>query len=231
MRFLQNRSSGGWCRAHRLRRCNRRSSERHLLSHPTALDRLHAEYAALAKHSSSRPSADLHRSLIFYWYEIHDQAPTGPVVAPAIRMVGWFASVHRLEVFVRAQGRLPRENNRSGGATISPEERTLATWVRTERTATDLGRRSDYQRKRLVCVPGYRENPLEDRWNERYFEYEKLLEDLGFPPLLSSPNSTEKSLSAWAAKQRLSYRKGTLPARRIRLLQGLPVWTWGSGRG
>jgi hypothetical protein len=146
-------------------------------------------------------------------------------------MVGWFASVHRLEVFVRAQGRLPRENNRSGGAMISPEERTLATWVRTERTATDLGRRSDYQRKRLVCVPGYRENPLEDRWNERYFEYEKLLEDLGFPPLLSSPNSTEKSLSAWAAKQRLSYRKGTLPARRIRLLQGLPVWTWGSGRG
>jgi hypothetical protein len=145
-------------------------------------------------------------------------------------MRAWFASLYRLEEFVVAQGRLPRENNRGAGATISRQERTLATWVRSERMATNAGRRCDYQRKRLTCVSGYRENPLEDRWNERFFAYEKVVEDLGFPPLLSSPHPTEKSLSAWAAKQRLSYRKGTLTARRIRLLQGLPVWTWGTGR-
>jgi hypothetical protein len=197
---------------------------------PSPLSLLLSEYAALAARPSMHPNSALRASRAYYRYEARDPTSAVPGEQPPIRMIVWFANLHRLEVFVAAEGRLPRQNRRASGAKISAEERTLATWVRAERTAGDHGHRTDYQLRRLACVAGYRAHPLEDRWDTRFNDYEELLDHLGRPPVLSSDNPAEKSLSGWAAKQRLRYRDGTLPARRQRMLESLHTWTWGGRR-
>ncbi|MET4781519.1 hypothetical protein ABIB56_001514 [Glaciihabitans sp. UYNi722] len=197
---------------------------------PPRLERLLAQYAAIAAHPPIHPSADLQRSLTYFRHDIRDQAVDVLFGQPAVRTVAWFKNLNRLELFVAGEGRFPRENNRPSGRQISVEERQLAVWVRTERTAANLGRRCDFQLQRLACVPGYRETPLDDRWMARFLAYERSLASLGHPPVLSGNNPGDRALAGWAAKQRMAHRSGTLGVRRQRLLQTLSIWTWGSGR-
>ena len=196
--------------------------------HPAPIDLLRMAYADLAERPSTRLTADQRRSLIFFNFEmalIENRDTTASVPA---RVIQWTSALHQLQAFVARNGRWPRENNRAEGSTISPIERRLATWVRTQRSAADLGRRCDYQLRRLSCVDDYHARPLDDRWNDQYVEYQRFTLTNNRAPLLSSTDRAEKKLAAWAAKQRFAYRNHRLVRRRIDLLSGLPMWTWGS---
>ena len=195
--------------------------------HPAPIDLLLVAYADLAERPSTRLTAEQRRSLIFFNFEmalIENRDTTASVPA---RVIQWTSTLHQLEAFVAGNGRWPRENNRAEGSTISPIERCLATWVRTQRSASDLGRRCDYQLRRLACVDGYHARPLDDRWNDQYVHYREFTLQHRRAPSLSSKDGAEKRLAAWAAKQRFAHRSHRLASRRSALLSRLPMWTWG----
>lgn len=203
---------------------------RNQVPQPTPLDRLHAEYAELDRQDPSRLTPDQRRSLIYYHYELELKLRT-PSDSPApVHVANWFAGLISLENFVALERRWPRENNRAEAAEFSDEEKRLATWVRTQRSAIDQGRRCDYQIKRLSFIAGFRHRPLQDRWNHRLLEFHHFTDTHHRAPLLRSTDFMERSLAAWAAKQRFAYRNRTLSCRRIETLQRLSYWSWGPRR-
>lgn len=197
---------------------------------PTPLDRLRAEYAELDRQKRSRLTPDQRRSLIYYSHELELESGVPSDCPAPLRVAKWFAGLIALENFVALERRWPRENNRADAAEFSDEERRLATWVRTQRSAIDQGRRCEYQIRRLVCVEGFRLRPLQDRWNQQLLEFHRFTDTHHRAPLLRSTDFMERRLAAWAAKQRFAYRNGALARRRIETLERLSYWSWGPER-
>ena len=195
---------------------------------PTALDQLHAEYAALALRAAAALTPDRRRSLLFYRCEQAMLAGTPfPPQMPA-RVIQWLQTLAELEAFIAGETRWPRENRRLDRAAITAEERHLATWVRTQRTAVDGGVRCDYQRRRLACVSGYHLHPLAEQWYRQVTEYQHFTDAHRRAPFLRSDDPTERRLAGFAAKQRLAFRRGRLSPRQIATLERLDFWSWGS---
>lgn len=198
------------------------------MPHPAPIDPLLAVYAELAQRPPTRPSADQQRSLIYFDYEMSLIENRDATTSIPARVIQWTTTLHQLEDFVALYGRWPRENNRPTGSTITPKERRLATWVRTQRSATDQGRRCDYQLRRLACLPGYHARPLDDRWHDQFLDYQRFTLQHHRAPSLSSTDNAEKRLAAWAAKQRYAHRNRRLASPRLAALNRLPMWTWGN---
>ena len=181
--------------------------------------KLHAEYAALASRPDGRLNADQTTSLRYYRTDINREPH------PAVRVAAWIRSLHDLETFVGAFARMPRENNRIDPNRISSHERQLAEWVRTQRKALTQGRRCTYQQRRLACISEFSTAPFDDLWTRRLEEYERFINANKGAPNSSIPN--ERTLAAWAAKQRLRHRAGRLNQSRVVRLELLSVWSWG----
>ena len=195
---------------------------------PTALDQLHADYATRALRPPAALTPDRRRSLLFYRCEQAMLAGTPfPPQIPA-RVIQWLQTLAALEAFIARETRWPRENRRLDRAAITVEERHLATWIRTQRTAANGGVRCDYQRRRLACVPGYHLHPLAEQWHRHVTEYQHFTDTWRRAPLLRGDDPTERRLAGFAAKQRLAYRRGRLSARQIATLERLDFWSWGS---
>jgi hypothetical protein len=198
--------------------------------HPTPVDRLRTEYTELDLRQRSNLSADQRRSLIYFHYEL-DLNSRVPNPSPApVRVVQWFAALNFLENFIAREGRWPRENNRAERDEISEEERRLAIWVRSQRSAIDHGRRCEYQIKRLACIQGFHHHPLQDRWNHHLHDFRRFTDTHHRAPSVRSTDVLEQKLAEWAAKQRFAYRDGTLSHSRIETLERLSYWTWGPKR-
>lgn len=202
-------------------------SDRNYVPPLAFMDRLLADYATLALRPPTNLSPDQRRSLTFYQAELSLLARTaGPQQIP-IRVGDWLQTLVDLEAFIAQENRWPRHNNRLHKDEISQEERRLVVWVRAQRTAADQCRRCEYQLRRLACIPGFRRRPLHDRWNERVVEYRGFVGVYRQAPLLRSDNFVERSLAAWASKQRLAYTNGRLDSWRIETLERLVHWGWG----
>ena len=195
---------------------------------PTALDQLHAEYAALALRAAVALTPDRRRSLLFYRCEQAMLAGTPfPPQMPA-RVIQWLHTLAELEAFIAGENRWPRENRRLDRAAISALERRLAIWVRTQRTAVGWGARCEYQIRRLACIPGFHLHPLDDRWHQHVSDYGTFTDTWRRPPLVRSVDEAESRLAAFATKQRFNFRNGRLSPDRIAALKRLEFWTWGS---
>ena len=192
------------------------------------LEQLHADYAAFAQRPPAALTPDRRRSLLFYQGELALLTHTPPPPQTPTRVIQWLQSVAELEAFIARENRWPRENQRLPTGAITVEERHLATWVRTQRTAANGGVRCDYQLRRLACVPGFHGHPLDDQWSQRIIDHQHFTDTNRRAPLLRSDDPTERSLAAFAAKQRLAYRRGQLSPRRIAMLERLPHFTWGT---
>lgn len=192
------------------------------------LDQLHTDYSALAPRPPAALTADHRRSLLFYQGELAllARAPI-PAQMPA-RVIQWLQTLAVLEAFIARERRWPRENRRLHRAAITAEERHLATWVRTQRTAIDGGVRCEYQLRRLDCIPGFHLHPLAEQWYRRVTEYQHFTETHRRAPLLRSDNPAERRLAGFAAKQRLAYRRGWRSPHQIATLERLDFWSWGS---
>ena len=193
-----------------------------------ALSQLHADYATLALRPLAALTPDHRRSLLFYRGELALIAHTPPPPQTPIQVIRWLQAVAELEAFIARERRWPRENRRLDPAAITAEERHLATWVRTQRTAADGGLRCDYQRRRLACVPGFHLHPHAEQWCRHVTEYQHFTDTHRRAPLLRSDDPTERRLARFAAKQRLAYRRGRLSPDRIATLERLDFWSWGS---
>jgi hypothetical protein len=190
------------------------------------LDRLHNDYAALDLRPLAALTLDHRRSLVFYRGEHAMIAATAVPPEIPFQVINWLLTLVQLEAFLTRNHRWPRENRRLNQTEITSEERRLAAWIRTQRTGEAL--RCDYQMRRLECLPGFHWHPLDDRWDEHVIEYQFFTETHRRAPLVSSNNPAERTLASFAAKARLAYRRGRLPAHRIATLERLDFWTWGT---
>ena len=195
---------------------------------PTALEQLHADYAAFAQRPPAALTPDRRRSLLFYQGELALLTHTPPPPQTPTRVIQWLQSVAELEAFIARENRWPRENRRLPTGAITVEERHLATWVRTQRTAAHRGVRCDYQLGRLACVQGFYLHPLAEQWHRQVTEYQHFTDTWRQAPLLRGDDPTERRLAGFAAKQRLAYRRGGLSPQRIATLERLDFWSWGS---
>ena len=125
-----------------------------LVPTPASLDRLNADYAKLVERSPAVLTEDQCRSLIFYWWELAARIQKAAPPRTPVRVVQWFPRFGELEDYVRTEAHRPRQNTRSPNG-VTPEEKTLATWIRMQRFAADQGRRCDDQMRRLACIPGF----------------------------------------------------------------------------
>jgi hypothetical protein len=175
-------------------------------------------------------SIDQRRSVTFYLAEATLVAGIEvPPLTPA-RTIQWLRSLADLEVFLAREGRWPRENNRLERNAISQEERRLAVWVRTQRATANDGQLCEYQLRRLKCVPGFQQRPLDQRWDQNVLALQKFVADHRRAPAIRSDDPVERRLAAFAAKQRIAYRRGTLVPTRKSSLERLEFWTWGTSR-
>jgi hypothetical protein len=192
-----------------------------------SVELLYANYARLVNKPRALLTADEHRSLGFYQAELADDSTAANECPVTKRLTTWAQAVRLLEAFCESEGRMPRENRRLAAGMISEEEKKLAQHVRAFRRAHDAGRLCSYQVQRLECVPGFSWHPLEARWNAAFLEYRSFIERNMDVPKLRSRKPAERRLAAWAAKNRLAYRDGTLTVKRAHRLRGLTFWTWG----
>lgn len=188
---------------------------------------LHAKYARLADRPIALLTDDDRRSFAYYQAEL----AAGPTLAdqePApTQILAWVQGVKMLETFCAREGRMPRENRRLAAGVISEEERVLANRIRGLRRSYDAGRLCRYQVERLECIPGFVWHPLEDQWHAAFLEYRNFTELNMDVPKIRSGKPAERRLAAWAAKNRLAYRVGSLSPKRVSRLNGLSFWTWG----
>ena len=198
------------------------------MPHLTPLDQLRADFTALTRRSPNSMSIDQRRSVAFYLAEVALVARTEVPPLTPFRTLQWLRALADLEAFLAREGKWPRENNRLERNTISEGERRLAVWVRTQRAAADQGRRCAYQLRRLECVPGFQQHPLDERWDQNVVAFQRFIADNGRAPSIRSDDATERRLAAFAAKQRLAYRRETLVQTRISSLERLELWTWGT---
>ena len=198
------------------------------MPHLTPLDQLRADFAALTHRSPNSMSIDQRRSVTFYLAECAVLA--GIEVAPLTptRTLQWLHALADLEVFLARERRWPRENNRLDRNAISEGERRLAVWVRTQRAAADQGQRCQYQLRRLECVPGFQQHPLDERWDQNVLALQQFIANHCRAPVIRSDDPAERSLAGFAAKQRLAYRRERLTPRQIVTLERVDFWSWGS---
>jgi hypothetical protein len=197
------------------------------MTNRTPLEQLHAEYQELGRLDPAMLTADQRLSLRYFQAEI--AAPEGArvIAVGTDRVSRWIRNLIDLEHFIRRERRWPRENNRLPATGFAPNEQLLASWVRTERRPATAPRRCTYQRRRLDCVAGYSLHPLDARWDTRLGAYRAFTITEHRAPRLRSADPHERRAARWAAKQRLRYRQGNLPQRRISALDQLPFWAWG----
>ena len=193
--------------------------------HP--LDALLAHYSTLDQADTSCTLTDQDRqSLRFYRIERQLVAEPQAFTAARDRVTVWARQLLALEAFVTRHDRMPRENNRHPRGEVPAQERTLADWVTYLRTSATRARHSDYQTRRLQCIPGFTWAPGDDRWQTQYDTYRQFLQQHHRAPRYRSQDPAERSLAGWAAKQRWRHRNGQLPQDRGQRLSQLSVWTW-----
>ena len=219
----------GWRAAHRSSdTAHQRGSDRKPVPLLTPLDQLRAVFAALTRRSPNSMSIDQRRSVAFYLAEAASVARIEVAPLTPARTVQWLRALADLEVFLARERRWPRENNRLKKNAISHDERRFAVWVRTQRAAANDERLCEYKLRRLECVPGYQQHPLDERWDQNVLALQQFIADHRRAPVIRSDDPVERRLAAFAAKQRLAHRRGTLLPSRIFSLERLELWTWGT---
>jgi hypothetical protein len=195
---------------------------------PGSVENLFADYEVLAARDRVRWSEDESRSISFYRID-RAFADGEPVTDfPRSQPVLWIVNVREAEVFVTEFGRLPRENNRLPVGVISRRERALADWLRYQRRAATRELLCSYQMGRLETLAGFSWAPHDDLWHRSLDDYEQFVANHRRSPSTRSVDLQERRLAIWASKQRYRHRRGELVEERIRLLETLPIWAWGT---
>lgn len=102
----------------------------------------------------------------------------------------------------------------------------LGVWVSLQRHKRQDGELSVDQVRRLESLAGWRWN-LQKRWDEALDDLRAFVEEHGHAsPASAFVTDDGFALGDWVARQRGSYRDGTMAADRIRRLEAMPRWSW-----
>ena len=105
----------------------------------------------------------------------------------------------------------------------------LGSWVRRQRTSYVNGRLTAEQIEALEALPGWNWNTIAYRWDAKYECLRAYAAREGHtvvPARYKTADGAE--LDHWVATQRYEYRRNNLPAERIKALEVLQGWCWGS---
>ncbi|MGJ6127042.1 helicase associated domain-containing protein [Mycolicibacterium sp. Y3] len=120
----------------------------------------------------------------------------------------WERRFEELSEYLGREGRYPTSRT------------TLGTWINNQKDAIKGGSVSPDRRARLEALPGWTENNLASRWENRFEELRAHLAREGRYPTRST------SLGIWIANQRVVFKQGSLSNDRRERLEGLPGWAW-----
>lgn len=134
----------------------------------------------------------------------------------------WQKNYDKLEKFVLTTGHA-RPSQRSP----AQAEREISLWVINQRRKYRARKLSSMRIVALERLSHWSWDPFEEIWQEKYYELKIFLKaSYGIMPSQYSPNQVEKTLGQWVNKQRISYKKGTLPPERFEALMMLKGWRW-----
>jgi hypothetical protein len=198
------------------------------MSIPDDVHAVNADYHRLAARDAELLTEDEARSILYFRTDQSLAAGRTPSNGVPSRVFRWVTSVRAVDEFIATHGRLPRENNRLPRAEVTSEERVLVEWLRYQRRPRTRETHCSYQRRRLEALPGFRWDPIADSWSDTFRTYEAFLTQNHRAPAVRSADPFERSLAAWAAKQRFLRRRGRLDLTRESALAALSIWTWGA---
>lgn len=154
---------------------------------------------------------DQRRSLDYYLADVgEDPIPTASVQR-------WVTTVHDLDAFTEATGRLPS----ASAARPRPrtEEQRLVDRLAYQRRPSTRAGMTEYQRARLEILPGFTWDPRDAVWKSWLDAHQLFWETEQRPPRRRSSDPIEASIARWVAHQRAVARAGGLPASRLRELR------------
>jgi len=134
----------------------------------------------------------------------------------------WMNGYNHLKQFVAREGRAL-----VGGEHIEGSFK-LGSWVETQRSEFKR-REKDYpsERRRLLeALPKWLWTPSDDIWNEAYATLQKYQKQHGHCRVRKDERFVGFNLGAWAAIQRVLYRKQQLSIDKIRRLEAIKTWSW-----
>lgn len=154
----------------------------------------------------------------------------------------WYGTAERVAEFLVEHGRMPRAEaapgGGAGGGAFDGGERSLARWVRTQRSAARAGRldaeRLDWLDRTIPAWRGIRapspRAPRADRWPDRLAEAAAFVDRHGrLPARTSTADEAERRLAKWICAQREAGRHGRLTdERRTALDAHVPGWDGGA---
>ena len=178
----------------------------------STLAQLQAHYSKLEA-GTRRLTFDEQISLGFYRVEVHRESVEFDQDDKS-RVTSWLRTVWRMEAFAARTGRLPRRNSRAPKEQVDPVEHALADWLRYQRRPRTQDLHCDYQRQRLELIAGFRWDPIEERWVGQLETLRTFHAENGRAPRYRSADPREKSLAAWAGRQRKAIRTGMLDGYR-----------------
>jgi hypothetical protein len=132
----------------------------------------------------------------------------------------WRHNFERYRDFVALHGTWPKQESKNDAENI------LGRWLGSQRTAFRKCELSQDRIKNLEAIDGHSWDPYTEAWDVTLERYRAFLSTIGRSPSEASVQSSEKQLGRWANAQRSAFRKGTLEAPRIDLLESVHGHSW-----
>ncbi|WP_163720926.1 DEAD/DEAH box helicase [Mycolicibacterium psychrotolerans] len=147
-------------------------------------------------------------------------------------LTGWTWNA-RLQLWEDGYAALCRYVQQTGSASVPYdgvfEGFTLGKWVTTQRRAYTAGKLSKERQERLLRLPGWVWDAIDEQWEAGFIHLLKWVESTGSSAKLPRNylDATDGyGLGNWVAVQRQFFKRGKLdPARRKRL-ESVPDWSW-----
>ena len=94
-------------------------------------------------------------------------------------------------------------------------------WISLQRTNYKKGYLSSDKIDKLESVIGWKWDPRDAEWEEKFLGVIDYTQETG-----ELPNQSHPELGNWIDTQRASYKNGKMPQARIEKLESLPMWAW-----
>jgi predicted helicase len=105
----------------------------------------------------------------------------------------------------------------------------LGGWAEKQRADSHSGTLDKVRATRLLSLPGWSWDPLEDQWNSNYEELKSFAKKHGHATVPDAHQQNGIRLGKWIGKQRIAYKRGRLAKDKVTKLQDVKGWSW-SGR-
>jgi hypothetical protein len=132
----------------------------------------------------------------------------------------WDRNFAEVQVFFDEHGRWPT-------SLVVVEERVLTRWIATQRKAWKKNKLSPKHVKQLEELPCWSWDPSTDKWDQNFVAVQAFHNKHKRDPVQRAAGE-EGVLAAWVSAQRHAFKKSTLSPERIKRLEGIPGWSWGS---